>query len=388
MALFSNLHHVSEVLVRVISDHVGAMPTGGIHSGEPLENPGAASEQIRITLLYVTPQASHRNDAWEKTPAGTLAPPPLTLSAFFLVTTYGTATNEEPVRAHELLGNVMQAFHTVPEVRLPLATLPSRGEGPLAFVQVPMTPELMEKVYMPLQAKHRPWVLYEVSPVQLAMDTAALPGAPVVRPGGLRLGDVRVSSQPLITRVTPDRQVQGGRVRVDVELHGQPLTQLHVGGKTRPVASLTALSEQSFVVDLPAAGPSAVSRGIRDIHLQTGDAVNPPILISDPVQVEVLGADSATVAAPQTLSHDLGTPLQLEGAGLATATEVLVWPDVGVAAPSDIRSLAVASAAAGSVQVSAAALAAASLVTGVDHRVSVKVGPHRYTPYVLLRFHA
>jgi hypothetical protein len=388
VALFSNLHHVSEVLIRVITDHLGAMPTGGVHSGEPLENPTSANEQIRITLLWMTPQPAHRNDPWERTSAGTVAPPPLTLSASFLVTTYGTGTHEEPIRAHELLGNVMQAFHTVPEVTLPLGTLPNRGEGPLTFVQVPITPELMEKVFTPLQAKHRPWVLYEVGPVQLAMDRGAVPGGPVVRPGGVRLGEVSISSTPLIARVTPVRQVQGGRVRVDVELQGQSLTRVLVGGKSRLAGSLTFLSEQSLVVDLPAAGPNAVAKGLNEIVLQTGEEANPPILLSEPEQIDVLGSDGATVEAPLSLSHDLATPLQLTGAGLASAAELLAWPDAGITAPTELRSLPVASAAAGSVQVSAAALQAADLVRGIDYRLSVRVGTHRYTPYVLLRFHA
>lgn len=388
MAVFANLHHVSEVMTQVIREHLPAAPSGGVHSGAPLDDPKTASEQIRVTLLWVTPQPTHRNDPWERTATGGLAPPPLTLAGFFLVTTYGMGMDDEPVRAHELLGNVMQAFHTVSELRLPLDSLAGRGEGKLSFVQVPTAADLMEKVYAPLQARHRPWVLYEVGPIQLAMVTPVTDPGPLVRPGGVRLDGVVVADRPLITRVTPAQQVQGGQVRVDVELHGRPLGRLRIGRAAIEPDAVTFLSEQALVVTIPAALPDAVPPGAADVYVQTGDALAPPVSISDPERLLVLAPDAATIDAPLFASHDLGAALTLSGRGLASATELVMWPDRGVAEPAEIRSLAIAAATPYSVEVSAAALAAASLVPDLDYRLSVRVDAHRYTPYVLARFHA
>jgi hypothetical protein len=225
MAVFSNLHHVGEVIVEMIETNLAAAPTGTIQVGPPLDTPTGAAEDIRVTLLWVTPQPTHRNDVWERKAGGGLKPPPLTLSAFFMVSTYGSAA-EDPVRAHELLGNIMQIFHTEPELTLPLAGLPGKGEGRLSIVQVPTAADLMEKVYAPLQAKHRAWVLFEAGPIQLPMNVSDTAPGPVVAPGGIHFEGVEVLTRPRIVRVTPSRQAQGGRVRVDVELAGRDLVQI------------------------------------------------------------------------------------------------------------------------------------------------------------------
>jgi hypothetical protein len=390
MALFANLHHVSDVMTHVIRGHLSAQPLGGVNSGAPLDDPKTASEQIRVTLLWVTPQPTHRNDPWERTATGGLAPPPLTLAGYFLITTYGLGMDDEPVRAHELLGNVMQAFHTVPDVQLPLDELQERGEGKLSFVQVPAAADLMEKVYTPLQTRHRPWVLYEVAPIQLAMVAPATEAGPVVRPGGLRLdGGVAISGRPFITRVAPSQQAQGGLVRVDVELHGRPLGRLRMGRLSIEPSEVTFLSQQALVFTLPdPLSGDTVSPGAWDLHVQTGDPAVPPTLISDPGQLVVLASDAATVDAPLFASHDVASALILTGRGLATAAELVMWPDRGMAEPAEIRSLAIVSATAGSIEVSAAALGAAALVPGIDYRLSVRIDTYRYTPYVLARFHA
>jgi len=384
VAVFDNLHHVSEVIAQVIGDHVGATPTGGIRSGAPLEDPDSAVEQVRITLLWVTPQPTHRNDPWERNASGGHGPPPLTVSGFYMISTYGLDANEEPVRAHELLGNVMQAFHTAPELSLPLASLPDRGEGRLTLVQVPTAADLMEKVYSPLQRRHRSWVLYEVGPIQVVMRADATEPSPVVRPGGLRLADIAVARPPVVTRVTPERQAEGGRIRVDVGLHGEALTGLRIGRVAVPPGLATFLDEGAFTVDLPDVPPQDIGPGASDVRVQTGDGTTTPVLLSEPGRFAVLPAATSTLDAPTAAVHDVSSALDLTGRGLDGATEVVLWPDGGVASPAAIRSLPPSSVTATSLSVTAAALQGA-LLGDFGYRLAVRVGDV-FTPYVIVRF--
>ncbi|NVB37038.1 DUF4255 domain-containing protein [Pseudenhygromyxa sp. WMMC2535] len=388
MAVFSNLHHVGEVLVELISDNLPSVPTGTVQVGPPLDTATGAAEDVRVTMLWVTPQPTHRNDGWERTPEGGLRPPPLSLSAFFMVTTYGSSA-EDPIRAHELLGNVMQIFHTQPELSLPLAALADRGEGSLRVVQVPTAADLMEKIYSPMQLKHRAWVLFEVGPIQLPMDVDDATPGPVVAPGGIRFEGVEVLSRPRITRVTPSRQAQGGRVRVDVELFGRSLAQILAEGIAVPLASLDALTAGSaYALTLPNVDPEVVATGTRALRLEVGDAqLDPPQQFSVREQITVLDASTPTLDAPTVASHSMAGDLVLDGRALGSLGAVVLWPDEGIADPSAVKTITPASFDATSVTLSAAELAGAGLSAG-SWRISARIGDHVYTPYVLLELTA
>lgn len=192
MAVFTNLFHLGEVLVARIEAALAeagepALPPGTISVGPPLDNPTVQTEQIRVSLLWCSPQATHRNDPWERATDGSLQPPPLSLSTAWLITTYGSTGTDEPVRAYQLLGMVLQGFHAQSRLVLPLSGLPGRGTGGLDVVLEPMNAEALDRVFSPLQLKHRPFALYEVGPVQLVSTAAAVPGGPVVQPGGARV---------------------------------------------------------------------------------------------------------------------------------------------------------------------------------------------------------
>ncbi len=387
MAVFANLHHVGEVLVQMIEDNLPAAPTGTVQVGPPLETATGAAEDIRLTLLWVTPQPTHRNDRWERKPDGGLLPPPITLSAFYMITTYGSAS-DDPIRAHELLGNVMQVFHSEPELQLPLAALPDAGDGPLTVVQVPTAADLLEKVYAPLQLKHRPWVLFEVGPIQLPHQSADRPPAPVVRPGGINFGEVEVLGRPQVLRVTPAQQGQGGRVRVDLELRGRTLENLVIEGIATPLASLTPLvAGQSYVLTLPNTLPNVVAPGGRSLRAEVGSVMDPPRQFSQRATLTVLDPSTPTLDAPNVATHSLAGPLSLSGRELAATEELLFWPDAELSVPTQIKSVLGPSATPTSVVATAAELATAGLTPGT-WRISARVGDHVYTPYVLLELTA
>ncbi len=384
MATFTNLHHVGEVLVQTIRDRLPAPVAGSIQCGPPPAKIDGTTEEIRVTLLWTTPQPNHRNDRWERNPDGSSKPPPLTVSAFYMISTLGSSQND-PIRAHELLGNILQIFHSVPELELPLVPLPAAGKGSLAVVQVPTVVDMLEKIFVSLQVPLRPWALFEVGPIQLPHQAAPSSPAPVVRPGGIHLGDIEVLARPQLLRVTPAQQAQGGRVRIDVELIGRPLDAVLVDGVSIPVAALTELvAGTSYLLALPNADPDVIAPGNRWVRLEVGDELsNPPRQFSERAALRVIDPTTPTLDAPSFASHSLAAVLTLHGRSLAATTELVFWPDRELSVPSEIKSLLAPAADATTIQATPAKLAAAGLAPG-NWRVSARIGTQVYTPYVVV----
>lgn len=381
MALFSNLHHVGEVIVQIITDNLDSAPTGQIQVGPPLDNPTGTAEDIRVTLLWVTPQPTHRNDPRESNGAGGMLQAPLTITATYMVTTYGSAS-DDPVRAQELLGNVMQAFHTVPSVNLPLPTLPGAGEGRLTFTQVPTTLEMTERIFIPLQIKLRSWVMFEVGPVQLPKRTPVEPPAAMVRPGGIHLGPVTPLAQPELVRLTPAQQGVGGIVRLDVETNGRALTEINLDTAIVPAASLTVITPgKSYLLTLP----STVGAGRAvPVRLRVGDRLtDPPEQFSPPQQLPVLATTSPTLDAPP--AYTIGDALTLVGRALTGAQQLLIWPDGPLTEPTEVRTLVIPAGAVTptSVEITAAAMASANLKPGF-FRAAISFASGLLTPFVVL----
>jgi len=128
----------------------------------------------RITLLYTTPQRTHQNHPLERQPDGGSRSRPLALSCLFLVTTSG-ADADDPVAAQNALGRIMTLYHGSLALQLPFSdnpgvepgTFTNLGEGVMAVVQVPMVLDQIDKIWTSLNMQLQPWVLFEVSPVQL-----------------------------------------------------------------------------------------------------------------------------------------------------------------------------------------------------------------------------
>jgi hypothetical protein len=379
VALFTNLHHVGEVLVQLITSNLDVATGVNVQVGPPLDTVTGAGEEIRVTLLWLTLQPTHRSDPAVADATGQLVPPPVTVSVFYLITTYGSVA-EDPIRGHELLGNVLQAFHTFPSVTLPLAAVPAAGEGRLTFVQVPITPELMEHIFTPVQAKHRPWVLYEVGPVQLAMRKAPTAQAGLVRPGGISLSGPSPVSSPIFLRLTPASQAAGGVVRLDLDLKGRSLAGITAGSEFVPFpsASITETSPgKTFLLTLPAS--VTADRGV-ELRARTQSVADPPVQFTGTQRLGVLTTTTPTLDAPAP--RVLTAALSLAGRALSTANELLIWPDVSLVDPSAIKSFT-PTAAATSVSLPAGALSGAGLVAGT-YRCAVRLSNGQFTPFVLL----
>ncbi len=367
MAVFDNLYQVGRNLVDLL---VSRIDVSNAQVGPPLDLADSTAEAIRITLLWLTPQPGHRNDPREAGPGGPQRPP-LSLSGYYLVSTYGSAS-DDTIQAYNILGQVLQVFHTLPVLELPDAAVPLMGDGRLAVVHMPTDAELMERVYSSLQLGLRPWAILEVSPIQLRHLGEALPEPPVVRPGGVQLAPVESAAPPAIERVTPATVHPGGTIRIDAVYHSP--VSVAVGGVTLPAAAVSVAVAGGPVF----ASLAEVTPGAYDVTLTAGPLTSPAcsLTVSDPAV--------AGVQAPSPGAHQIsGGDLTLDGQHLATSDQVILWPDQGLATPSDVVTLQPVMAAAGQVTVPRATVQAARLRPAL-YRVTVRTGPHRYTPWVLL----
>jgi hypothetical protein len=371
MGRFDLLSQVGLVLQSVIEANV---PVGTeIRIAPPLDDPTSAVAAVRITLLWTTPQPTHRNDPEERNPDGTIAVPPPTLSGFYLITTYGATPEGNALDAHDLLGRVIRTFHVNQTLQMPVDGF---GEGRLHVVQITMEPDLVEKIYTPLQLRLRPWVLYEVAPIQLLRQE--VPGAPrpVVRPGGLQLAPIAALAPPRIERITPATVGGSGRIRIDATYTGDP-ARVVIGTERIIPPQIAALVPGGPVrVNLP----PAVVPNAYDVTLTAANNVP-----SRPGGLNVVDPSLPSVYAPDALEHSIAGDLVLDGGALGAngdARQVFLWPDSGIGSPVDVVEVAGTIEAGGN-----AVRVLASQLTGLRprlYRISVQHGTHLFTPYVLL----
>jgi hypothetical protein len=380
-AVFADLHDVAQVLSEHIREEIGIVD---VQPGAPRDVAATTEASVRITLLYTTPQPSHRNDPLESNPDGTLRFAPLSLSCFYLVTASG-ADADDPIAAHHALGRIMTLYHDQPELELPLSghpgsppgTFTDLGEGQLDVVQVPMMLDQIDKIWMSLEAQLQPWALFEVSPVQLLSLQPDEPAIPVVRPGGLALG-LHAGIRPLIERLSPDSVRQGGRVRIETAtLTG--FEALSADGNTVQAgdASVTVAPDGSSVVlTLDRGGFEMLGPGSYPLNVTARG------LVSRSSALVVAPAAAPAVDALTSTLHDPTHDLVLAGANLAGASEAVLWPDVGVTAPTDVHTLSLTAVAGASVTVPSAQLQTAPTGRG-PWRISIRVGAV-YTPYIVV----
>ena len=384
MARFANLHDAGRALASHIRRNITpALPD--VMAAPPIENGTTAGEAIRVSLLWVTPQPTHRSDPWVVGDDGQNRAPPVSLSAFYVVTAYGTAPTGEPAQAINRLGQALQVLETAPVIEMPLvddqitvAVDPVPGDGRMTAVLVPVAADLMEKIFTPLQIRHRPWALVELGPVQLDRLLQPMPGPDVVAPGGVRLVGPRPIASPVIHGASPARLVAGRRLRLDTLQSGDAAT-LRLGTQTFTFVDVPAAIDQiarpdgegRVFVTYPAAAPA----GDFDATILGPGAASEPFPLTVLTGQAGLDAPAAPLVA--------GAALVLTGAGLAMVDRVFLWPDRGIQAPAEVIDLPPDAVAAGQIDVARAALDAAGL-RAIPYRVAVRIGPNRFTPYVLL----
>ena len=378
MALFTNLFFASDAFRRAIEQRVQQAGVPPVLVTVPKPTTGNAP-LVTVTLLMINEEGTHKNDPALKNPDGRVAAPPTTLSATYVVTTEGQTQQGDMADAHQFLGEILRSFHDAP--LLDLAALgfpPAQGEGRLHVGLVPITPDLMEKVFTPMQAQHRPFALYEIWPIQLRTTKPLEDPSAVVRPGGVTLTGPTPTARPRIDHVYPRRIATSRFLRID-GVFSKPVEAVVVGTRVLSGPALGTVPgvglDRSVRVQID---PALFNPGAQRVHvIATGNVASndEEILIEPPT--------APSIDAPNIASHSLAAPpLVLTGALLAQATRVFVWPDAGISHPSDVRFFP-AIALPGSVTTTPTAL-----VPGT-YRVSVELTPGpgipvQFTPYVVL----
>ncbi|KGJ04206.1 DUF4255 domain-containing protein (plasmid) [Paracoccus versutus] len=379
MARFVNLHDAGRALAAHLKAGIAPL-LPDIAAGPPIENPTAQGEAIRVSLLWVTPQPTHRNDEWFIGDDGQRRPPPLSLSAFFVITAYGTSPAGEPVQAINRLGQALQAIETDPVIELPIPASadidPVQGEGRMTATLVPVAADLMEKIFTPLQMRHRPWALVELGPVQLERLNLPLPAPDIVAPGGVRLAGPRPITRPAIIGALPNPLGAGHRLRIETA-EAANATELHLGPHSfaladpplgpGQIARPDALG-RIFVTCPPGADPGAL-----DIVLVAPEGGSERHALSVTTGRPALDAPAAALAP--------GADLVLTGSDLAGAAQVFLWPARGILSPLEVIELAPTSATPAQVVVARAALDAAGL-RAIPMLAALRMGPNRFTPAV------
>jgi hypothetical protein len=368
-AIFTDLHDVAQVLAEHIAEEAGI---ADVQPGNPRLVTATTEAAARITLLYTTPQPSHRNDPAERQPDGSERFPPLTLSCFYLVTASG-ADNEDPIAAHHALGRIMTLYQDSPILQLPLSDNPSSppgafselGQGQLEVMQVPMMLDQIDKIWTSMDVQLQPWALYEVAPVQLVSQRPDTGPAPVVRPGGIAL-DVRSGLRPLITRITPEEVREHGRVRIDAITQAAP-DAITAGGVEVPVGAGLPL-----ILTLDHDGLEALTRGAYPLTIRAKG------LVSRSATLRVADPAAPVIDAPAS-AHNRAADLVLSGANLSGAQAAILWPDEGVSAPSEVYTLPVTGVGATTVTVTGFG----PLRPGA-YRLTVRIGAQVFTPYAVL----
>jgi len=365
-ALFNDLHDVAQVLCEHIVEETGI---ADVQAGNPRLVGSTTEAAARLTLLYTTPQPTHRNDPPERQPDGTHRAPPLALFCFYLVTTSG-ADGDDPIAAHHALGRIMTLYQDIPMLRLPLSdnagspvgAFTELGEGRLGVTQVPMMLDQIDKIWTSMDVQLQPWALFEVAPVQLRSQIPDTPPAPLVRPGGIGL-DVRAGDRPVIVRITPAPVRPQGRIRIDASATPDTVA---VGGFVVPATPILAL-DHGGLEDLV---PGTYALTIRRQGLSSRSAT-------------LWIAEAGAPAIDAIDAHSRTADLQLAGANLSQTQAAMLWPDAGVNAPSDVHELPVTAVTGTSLRVTGLG----ALEPGT-YRLAVRIGAHVFTPYVVLELTA
>src|SRR5579883_997742 len=381
MASFNTLFELSQTLQMVLADKTDVAQNNIFIQPPPANPPN--NEGIYISLLRVNEQATHKNDTYYRNPDGTQTPPPITISAYYLVTTYGLA-GTNATRQHQILGEVLRVFHTYPRLQLPLTLTQNLngqktpGTGPIAVNQVPQSEEMMEKLFSLLQISHRPFVLYEVVQAQLSSYAPVLSPSGTVVPGGTSIIGPSGNPAPVVTSILPRMQTLGGRIRIDGSWSGAPQA-VYIGPGNGfkvqiPTANLTILvPNQTYTAVIPATTVQDVD--YLTMQTGTGSTATP----SQPFSVQIVDPTMPMIDAPNTLTVSRSANFTITGHNLQNVTKLAAWPDVGLRSPSDFKLINVQPPPASGKQ--AMALAVDMQAAGLrlqPYRFALRVGSNVY----------
>lgn len=224
---------------------------------------------INLFLYRVSESPFYNNNEWrgDRTNSPTPRRAPLSLTLHYLLTPYakkGNGTAQDDITAHQLLGNAMAILHEYPvlndihdsEFDAGLNTqLTAELRDSYEKIKIslrPTPPEDIFKIWSGLSKAYRLSVFYEVSLVQLALNTLSPTSAAPVQQ--TKVG-VATTGAPLIASVTPSSGPTGAQVSIkgsNLKRQGTP-TILSMGDLTLAENELVKVTPEEIVLTMPEA---------------------------------------------------------------------------------------------------------------------------------------
>ncbi|MFI6324340.1 Pvc16 family protein [Nonomuraea sp. NPDC050556] len=254
---------VSESLRGLLTGEMTLTPTVPVTVLAPDEAGGP--RRINLFLYKIEENPTFKNADWQVVRGNPdrLAPPPLTLNLYYLMTAYAPNDAQNGnAAAHAILGEAMRVFHVNPVI--PPADLVPGLQNMRERIQIFLNTLDLDELTNLWGAFTQPFrtsVLYEVSVVQLDQAAEAQRSTPK-RVRSVGVPEVRAPfAPPTIDTVNPVAGPAGRTVTVggtglagwqtDVSLSGTPLLTAH------------ALTADAFTVTLP----TALAQGFYELRV-------------------------------------------------------------------------------------------------------------------------
>jgi hypothetical protein len=291
-------------------------------TAQPLDkarDPAATSNQLNLFLYLISPNSAWRNQdmPWRTRP-GEIAPSPLALNLFYLISAYGRDNDVQLPFSQLLLGQAMSVLHDHPLLGRDeiAAGLPGNDLGDqlerLRITLQPLSIEEISKLWAGFQMQYRLSVAYEVAVVLIDPLTPVRAAPSVLARGlgdrGFPVGSDLLNAFPEITHLMPNRSLRPGET-VTIEgagLSGESASALfaplRTGVPVEAAASYNSIGEGLDAVvpggaSLPAGpcmvGVRIVANGETRTSNKLAMMVAPRITSAMPVSVSLKKAGGA-----------------------------------------------------------------------------------------------
>jgi hypothetical protein len=242
---------VSESLRNLLVGGMVLHPQVDVTVLAPDENTGG--RRINLFLYKVQENPTLKNNDWQVHSGNPtqLAPPPLSLNLFYLMTSY--AQNDPQTgnsAAHEILGDAMRVYYEnpiVPEEYLAPGLIDAREQIKIMLNSLNL--EELSNVWNTFTEPFRLSIPYEISVVQLDM-LSEHERTMARRVSEVGVPDVRAPFRPpIIESMTP----ASGPAGTEITFKGRNLVgwQAYVAVMRRRIVSARELGDDSFTVEMP-----------------------------------------------------------------------------------------------------------------------------------------
>lgn len=245
------IQQVSESLQRLLK---GELKISGTEASLLSPDEPGGAKRVNLFLYKVQENALLKNQDWQVQPGnpGKLAPPPLSLNLFYLLTAYASSDQQAGnSTAHAILGDAMRVLYENPIIPAEyLADELKAAREQIKVMLSPMDMEELSRVWSTFGKPFHPSVLYEVSVVQLEMLTGH---ERTLAHRVEKIGTPRIEAPfvpPVLLRIAPLRLKAGEQLTVLGEnLAGWKAT---VRLKGQQILATSKLDADTFALTVPA----------------------------------------------------------------------------------------------------------------------------------------